>query len=241
MNLPELLTGAVVAIGAVVAGSTVAQATHVAPPAGGCFEYHDNNQYPLQRCDKGDTVRVLQTALHVVDPGLDVDGYFGVATEAALRLYEQTWGATVGLAVDGIADAQTWASLTWQHARGDDANQNGAVDPWEIVTAPAPAPVTCSSYRADYAFPIQLCGRGEAVRVVQIGLLHTVAPGLAADGYFGPATLAALTQFQQEFGLTTGEIDAATWYSLTNHVSVGVDANGSGRIEPWEVTGTRFD
>lgn len=97
--------------------------------------------------------------------------------------------------------------------------------------------VACSSYRADYAYPIQLCGRGEAVRLAQVGL-RTAGFDVAADGYFGPRTHAALITFQSNRGLpATGEIDEATWTSLTGGAVDGYDADASGIIDPWEAGG----
>src|SRR5262245_13661510 len=79
----------------------------------------------------------------------------------------------------------------------------------------APRSAGCASYRADYAYPIQLCGRGEAVRIAQVAL-RNAGHDIAADSYFGPRTHAALRGFQQAKGLpVTGEIDEPTWVALT--------------------------
>ena len=153
---------------------------------------------------------------------------------APCREYEQTWGLPV---VDGIVDAETWLSLTWQHARGHDGNANGMIDPWELGTGgPPPTSATSASYLADYAYPMQLCGRGEGIRVAQLAL-QSLEPSLAADGYFGPLTQAAVARFQDGSGLPpTGQIDEPTWMLLTGvgHVD-GHDADGDGVIDPWEL------
>jgi peptidoglycan hydrolase-like protein with peptidoglycan-binding domain len=210
-----------------------------APRAGGCAAYRANDQYPLRRCDKGPAIRVLQTALHVLDPDLAVDGYFGDLTERAVLDFQRTWGVPV---VDGLVDDYTWVSLTWQHAVGSDADGNGIIDPWELgrlappPAPPTPPPAACSSYRPDYAYPIQLCGRGEGVRVAQLGLRWALGIDLVADSYFGPLTQAAVLAFQSLRGLpVTGEIDVFTWEALTGGSADGDDGNGSGIVDPWEI------
>jgi peptidoglycan hydrolase-like protein with peptidoglycan-binding domain len=107
------------------------------------------------------------------------------------------------------------------------------------VSALGPEAVTCSSYRADYAYPIQLCGRGEGVRVAQVAL-RSAGHDIAADNYFGPRTHAALRQFQAGHGLpVTGEIDERTWVALTGGNGAGYDADGDGIVDPWELGAVR--
>lgn len=102
--------------------------------------------------------------------------------------------------------------------------------------ARSPEVVACVRYRADYAYPIQLCGRGEAVRVAQLALSVVDAPPVA-DGYFGPLTQGAVRRFQHESGLpVTGEIDEPTWIALTDGTARGHDADGDGIVDPWEVS-----
>ena len=72
-----------------------------------CASYVDNDSAPFELCDKGDAVREIQQAL--VDAGfpVDVDGFFGAGTDAAVRQYQ----AANGLAVDGIVGPATSAAL----------------------------------------------------------------------------------------------------------------------------------
>lgn len=104
-----------------VAGSTLANGwTHA-----GYFKeivYDNNDLFPdkveneqqtatkhvaLRRGCKGDNVRVLQNLLNTLDYGLEVDGIFGKATEAAVRDFQKS----NGLGVDGIVGVQTWSAL----------------------------------------------------------------------------------------------------------------------------------
>lgn len=61
----------------------------------------------LRRGSKGAEVRAMQEMLNALAYGLDTDGIFGKATEAAVRDFQKI----NGLSVDGIVGAQTWAAL----------------------------------------------------------------------------------------------------------------------------------
>ena len=63
---------------------------------------------------------------------------------------------------------------------------------------------------------------GEAVRTVQTQLNRIAEnfpaiPKTPADGVYGPATQAAVTEFQKIFHLPqTGSVDFAVWYEISN-------------------------
>ena len=69
---------------------------------------------------------------------------------------------------------------------------------------------------------LTLGSEGEAVRTVQgqlnrIGDNFPAIPKIPADGAYGPATQAAVTEFQKIFHLPqTGSVDFATWYEISN-------------------------
>jgi Putative peptidoglycan binding domain len=98
-----------------------------------CDEYTDNDDYPLRRCDSGPAVTVVQMALRsTVAPALEVDGYFGPRTEAAVREFQRS----AGLAVDGLVGPRTWPALTATYVYGRDEDGSGVVDPWELDPTP---------------------------------------------------------------------------------------------------------
>ena len=98
-----------------------------------CDEYDDNDQYPLRLCDSGEAVRVVQLALRSsVTPELEVDGYFGPSTEAAVREFQ----GAAGLEVDGLVGPRTWPALTGDFVYGTDDDGSGVVDPWELDPTP---------------------------------------------------------------------------------------------------------
>lgn len=68
---------------------------------------------------------------------------------------------------------------------------------------------------------------GDKVRQMQeqldaIATVYTAIPRVRPDGIFGPATAAAVREFQSIFGLPqTGVVDFATWYRIS-HIYVGI-------------------
>lgn len=69
----------------------------------------------LRKGSKGAEVRTLQELLNTMAYGLDVDGIFGKATEAAVRDFQQI----SGLDVDGIVGVKTWAALESEQESAD--------------------------------------------------------------------------------------------------------------------------
>ena len=97
-----------------------------------CASYRSNDRYPLRRCDKGPAVAALQRSLVASGAAIDVDGYFGPATDAAVRAFQRD----AGLEVDGLVGPDTWAALAAVMApAGTDADGSGIVDPWELAPA----------------------------------------------------------------------------------------------------------
>ena len=68
---------------------------------------------------------------------------------------------------------------------------------------------------------------GPKVRQLQeqlaaIAAVYTAIPRIRADGFYGPATAAAVSEFQSVFGLPqTGTVDFRTWYKIS-HIYVGI-------------------
>ena len=59
-----------------------------------------------------------------------------------------------------------------------------------------------------------------------IATVYSAIPRVAADGIYGPATAAAVREFQSIFGLPpTGVTDFATWYKVS-HIYVAVSGIG---------------
>jgi peptidoglycan hydrolase-like protein with peptidoglycan-binding domain len=75
---------------------------------------------------------------------------------------------------------------------------------------------------------VQSGDTGEAVCQAQRALRRTPNTTLEVDGSFGPLTLTATKEFQQQVGLpATGVVDEATWAALPNGNPMPVLSEGS--------------
>ena len=118
-------------------------------------------------------------------------------------------------AVDGIAGPQTLASVRkFQELAG--LEQTGQINDLLIAALerrsslqpPDAAPVPARRAEASDSNPTTASIGDERVRRVQAGLRAFGNDGIVIDGVSGPATKAAIREFQSLFGLTeTGEID----------------------------------
>lgn len=91
-------------------------------------EFVENASYPLERCNTGPAIAVLQQSLQAAGfTEILVDGFFGDETLFAVRSFQEDEGLTV----DGLVDAETWAALDPQGV-GNDDNDNGVIDPNEV-------------------------------------------------------------------------------------------------------------
>ena len=98
-----------------------------------------------------------------VDASLVAHGYFGPATEQAVRTFQ----AENGLQVDGLIGPDTWAVLTAGQP-GSDVDGSGVVDPWEIV---APVESVDPSSELRTALPLSIGASGPPVATLQNLLL----------------------------------------------------------------------
>ena len=105
-----------------------------APGAGAvCPTYTENpGTYPVKVCQRGLAVENVQRQLVRHGYDVDIDGYFGPQTRAAVRRFQSDHG----LEVDGLVGPITWPALLAGAGVGTDADGDGAVEPWEI---PGPA------------------------------------------------------------------------------------------------------
>lgn len=80
-------------------------------------------------------------------------------------------------------------------------------------------------------YNLNLGSSGQKVQQAQqqldaIATVYTAIPRVTPDGIYGPATEAAVREFQSVFGLPqTGVIDFATWFKIS-HIYVGVSGIG---------------
>lgn len=142
----------------------------------------------LQYGSRGDGVKRVQTLL--MQAGITVnggaDGIFGLATQRAVRTFQQA----KGLPVTGQVDAATDAALVQAASAGGGST---------------PAPTSG-------VVGLRLGSTGDGVRQVQQALIATgMTLRGGADGIFGQATHNALVAYQRVNGLNqSGIVDSAT-------------------------------
>jgi len=195
----------VLAAGITLAGTSVAAAapapsTPLAPAA-------PTSAVGLKYGDRGPAVTMLQEALVRVGVGVvgGVDGYFGSATRASVR----AWQNHKSMAVTGVVDVATAQSL---------GLPTGAA-------APAAAPASTTGALAAGS-------RGRRVAELQLALINNgYVPTGGVDGIFGAATDSALRRYQQAKGLSvTGTADAATLRALG--LAAGASSNSAAASTP---------
>ena len=156
---------------------------------------------------QGIAVSTLQYYLNIIayfNPSLNtspLDGFFGPATTAAVREFQQFYGLTV----TGIVEEATWRTI----------------DKIYIDTVNS-LPSGYSNGRAKL-YPGYFLTEGmnnQAVRDLQtyLSTISTVIPEIPTipvTGYFGTQTRDAVYTFQRLFGLTqNGAVGPVTWYYI---------------------------
>ncbi len=145
----------------------------------------------------GEDVTLLQERLKELNYfSGDADGIYGSNTATAVRMFQRTNGMTV----DGVAGVKT---LTAVYA--STAQKRG-------TTASKTTDTSEQTVKKDTT--LRLGDTGTEVKTAQQRLVD-LGYMRKADGSFGPATYAAVLQFQQQNKLTvTGEIDSKTMAKL---------------------------
>lgn len=89
-----------------------------------CEDYSYDDELPISVCSTGLSVELAQEQL-----GVNVDGFFGPGTRAAIEDFQ----AAVGLDVNGVLDVETWRLLgAGEGLPYDDLNGDGVIDGSEI-------------------------------------------------------------------------------------------------------------
>ncbi|MCY4649472.1 MAG: peptidoglycan-binding protein [bacterium] len=173
----------------------------------------DVPSYPgflLRTGSQGKWVRTWQSAL-----GLSADGYFGSDTTRATR----EWQQANGLTPDGIVGMKSWQTMfpgagverptPPPPIGGDDEDTGGqGTESTETDGAGTGVPAFPGS-------PLQLGSQGADVIVWQRAL------GIAADGYFGPATLSVTKAWQYRQGLAAnGVVGLDSWRKMFSGAGV---------------------
>ena len=89
-------------------GCTASKADIAAAMSFKCTEYFDAVALPIEKCDQGELVSLMQKKLRDAGYSMSVDGYFG--PEMAKSVY--AFQGKKGLTQLGIIDAPTWEALS---------------------------------------------------------------------------------------------------------------------------------
>jgi hypothetical protein len=95
-----------------------------------CTGYFASSELPVEKCDQGLAVQLMQSRLRKAGYNTSVDGYYGPAM--ALSVYK--FQKEKGLLQSGAIDAATWKALEPNQSLlpGTDANADGLVTPDEF-------------------------------------------------------------------------------------------------------------
>jgi hypothetical protein len=94
-----------------------------------CIEFRFNDDLPLQLCDEGLPVESVQGQLQRSGYDIDRDGYFGIDTQLAVKLYQREHG----IRATGVVDVATWTEMFKNVILpGWDLNGDGVVTPNEF-------------------------------------------------------------------------------------------------------------
>lgn len=176
--------------------SPAATPTDTAPePEGPCPTYTTDDEFPVGLCSKGETVRKIQQLLSYADPSVTVDGFYGPATEEAVKAVQSGWG----VAQTGVMDRELYERTDAYYFHEDPVPE---LDPKltdrQLIPASSPG-FPCEYYEATEGalFP---CSSGQRVVELQTAL-GSIGYSIDADGLYGPGTMTAVQSVQTSMGM----------------------------------------
>lgn len=166
---------------------------------------------PLELGSSGNDVRTMQIYLNRISrnyPAIpkipEADNNFGVATEEAVREFQEIFG----LEPTGIIDEATWYKITYIYTsvkRLAELNSEG---------------VRLEELQRKYVEELRIGMQNQEVSIIQyylavIGAYYEAVAPVEITGYFGEETEKSVKSFQRVFGLSqTGVVDRTTWNDL---------------------------
>ena len=111
-------------------GCTPSKADIIAQMNGVCTGYFAAVEFPVEKCDSGTAVRLMQDRLKKAGFSTNVDGYFGPSMAKAVYDFQ----GKVKLQQTGMIDKATWLAIEPNQTSlpGTDHNKDGVVDPGEL-------------------------------------------------------------------------------------------------------------
>ena len=170
-------------------------------------------EVPLRLGSYGAQVRTLQIRLNRISdnyPNIpkipSVNGIYGIETENAVRVFQETFGLTV----DGVVGKATWYAVQRIYIavkRLNSLNSEG---------------LQFADVSQEYAGVLRLGDANTGVSLLQyyinyLSAYYETIPPLVIDGVFGEATRNAVYAVQNTFGLPVdGVVGEQTWETITN-------------------------
>lgn len=189
---------------------------------------------PLRVGSQGPNVVVLQVSLNRIAqnyPAIpkipEVDGIFGIRTEASVRELQRIFGLTP----DGIVGPATWYEIVRLYT---------AINSLSELRSQGQR-----FYSINWSQPnsLNVGDSGDKVQHLQY-MLSVLSeyipeiPPLTVDGVYGTATRAAVVSAQRRFGLPeTGSVDAQTWERIYDQFA-GIENASLRNAEVFPPTGT---
>ncbi len=162
---------------------------------------------------------------HTSIPTVLQNGYFDSLTKSAVIAFQTLFN----LMPDGVVGPATWNRL-YEVYRGIESNVT--VPPSEPETPENP-PNPSQQYPG---YLLKLGSEGSSVQLIQqylnkISTAYPSIPKLTVDGKFGNGTKAAVTEFQNIFGLVAdGIVGPATWNKIVSEYNKINASTGTGAV-----------
>lgn len=111
-------------------GCTPSKADIATQMNGACTGYFTAVEFPIEKCDQGTAVRLMQERLKKAGFATNVDGYFGPSMAKAVYDFQ----GKQKLVQTGMIDKSTWTALEPNQSTlpGSDRNGDGVIDPSEL-------------------------------------------------------------------------------------------------------------
>ena len=111
-------------------GCTPTKADIIEQMNGACTGYFEAVEFPIEKCDHGRAVRIMQERLKRAGYSTNIDGYFGPSMAKAVYDFQ----GTAKLAQTGMIDKATWLALEPDQTSlpGSDMNNDDVVGPTEL-------------------------------------------------------------------------------------------------------------
>ncbi len=111
-------------------GCTPSKADIAAQMSGKCDGYNAAVEFPVEKCDSGRAVRLMQERLRKAGFSTSVDGYFGPSMAKAVYDFQ----GKSNLPQTGMIDKATWLALEPKQSSlpGSDTDNDGVVSPSEL-------------------------------------------------------------------------------------------------------------